>query len=119
MLMAFLFAFATPSASLRAQQDQPVAAASKQDLASAKFKDLTERMQKLMVVLQKSEPEDSKTLSAGLQYVQEKKMMARLDKAGDLLKQERWDEALVVMGDLRKDLATLLDLLQNRNDDLR
>jgi hypothetical protein len=118
IVLAFLFAFASPTVALRAQQD-PTVALSKQEQASAKFKDLSERMQKLMVVLQKSDPEDSKILSTGLQYAQEKKMTARLDKCGDLLKQERWDEALVYMADLRKDLGTLLDLLQNRNTDLR
>lgn len=120
LLMAFLFAIATPGVStLRAQQETPTTVASKQELARAKFKELTERMQKLMVVLQKSEPEESKILSAGLQYAQEKKLNTRLDKAGGLLKQERWDEALVVMADVKKDLGTLLELLQNRNHDLR
>ncbi|MBL8755101.1 MAG: hypothetical protein JNK15_17490, partial [Planctomycetes bacterium] len=118
IVLAFLFAFASPSVACMAQQD-PTVALSKQEQASAKFKDLSERMQKLMVVLQKSDPEDSKVLSSGLQYAQEKKMTARLEKCGELLKQERWDEALVYMGDLRKDLGTLLDLLQNRNTDLR
>ncbi|MFY9344904.1 MAG: hypothetical protein WAT39_20595 [Planctomycetota bacterium] len=121
ILMAFLFATTMPlAASLRAQaQDPPTAAASKQELARSKFKELTERMQKLMVTLQKSEPEESKILAAGLQYSQEKKLTDRLAKAGGMLKQERWDEALVVMGDLKTDLGTLLGLLQNRNGDLR
>lgn len=120
LLMALLLAIATPGVStLHAQQETPTTVASKQELARAKFKELTERMQKLMVVLQRSEPEESKILSAGLQYAQEKKLNARLDKAGGLLKQERWDEALVVMADVKKDLGTLLELLQNRNHDLR
>lgn len=118
VLMVLLFAVATPvTTSLRAQDT--AVAASKQELARAKFKELTERMQNLMVVLQKTEPEDSKLLSAGLQYAQEKKLNQRLDKAGGLLKQERWDEALVEMGNLKQDLSTLLELLQNRNGDLR
>jgi len=119
VLMAFLFAFATPSVSLRAQQDEPLTAAQKQELARGKFKELTERMQSLMVQLQKSEPDDSKLLSAGLTYAQEKKMQQRLDKAGSMLKQERWDEALVVMNGLKEDLTRLLNLLQNRDDELR
>ncbi len=119
MTFALLFAVATPQlSSLRAQEPQLTAAA-KQELAYAKFKELTERMQKLMGVLQKSEPEESKLIAAGLTYVQEKKLLTRLDKAGDMLKQERWDESLVVMNELRTDLGKLLDLLQNRNSDLR
>ena len=119
ILMAFLFAMATPTASLVRAQDTPLTATSKQELAQAKFRELTERMKSLMATLQKSEPEESKLLAAGLTFVQEKKMLARLDKAGNLLKQERWDESLVEMGGLKNDLSTLLDLLQNRNTDLR
>ncbi len=119
IVMAFLFAFATPLVSSLRAQDTQTAAASKQELARTKFRDLTERMQKLMGILQKSEPEESKILAAGLHYTQEKKLTQRLDHAGNMLKDERWDEALVVMGSLKSDLSTLLDLLQNRNDDLR
>lgn len=116
---ALVFAFATPTVStLRAQEPQ-LSAASKQELAHSKFRDLTDRMQKLMVVLQKSDPDDSKTLAAGLQFAQEKKLTQRLEQAGGMLKSERWDEALVVMGSLKNDLSTLLELLQNRNLDLR
>jgi hypothetical protein len=117
--LAFVFAFAAvPPAVLRAQEPQ-LTAAQKQELARGKFRELTERMQKLMLVLQKSEPDESKVLAAGLQFAQEKKLTTRLEKAGKLLQQERWDEALVEMGGLKNDLASLLELLQNRNDDLR
>jgi len=120
VLTALVFAVLTPNASsLRAQDQQPLSAVSKQDLARNKFKDLTERMQKLMAVLQKSEPQDSQLLAAGLQFAQEKKMQQRLDQASSLLQQELWDNALAVMVDVRKDLGTLYDLLQNRNVDLR
>src|SRR5689334_3998103 len=116
-LTAVVFAFASPvSPALHAQAPTP--AASKQELASTKFKELTERMQKLMPALQKTEPEDSKLLGAGLRYAQEKKLQARLDNARSLITQEKWDESLEVMTDLKKDLGTLLDLLQNRNTDL-
>jgi myosin heavy subunit len=119
MLLAALCAGFLPIApSLRAQ-DPPQSAAQKQELARGKFKELTTRMQKLMVGLQKSEPDESKLLGAGLQYAQEKKLQQRLDQAGAMLQGERWDEALVVMSSLKQDLATLLDLLQDRNDDLR
>ena len=113
-LATLLLMTLTPTASvLSAQQDPPTAAQSKQQLAEGKFKELTDRMQKLMVVLQKDEPEESKLLGAGLRYVQEKKLHQRLERAGAMLQQERWDESLVAMGKLREDLRSLLELLQN------
>lgn len=120
VLTALTFAFATPivAPSLRAQT-QDAAALSKQELAKSKFQELAERMEKLMVTLQQEEPEESKLLGSGLQFVQEKKLHQRLDRAGNLLRQEHWDEALVVMGDIKSDLRELLRLLQNRNEDLR
>lgn len=118
VLVAVLFAFA-PSSTGRLCAQQPLTATSQQELARSKFKELTERMQKLMAALQKTEPEDSKLIAAGLRFVQEKKLHTQLDKAEAMLHQERWEESLVVMNDLRKDLGTLLDLLQNRNDEMR
>ena len=118
--LAALMLFAvTPMASSLRAQDDPVTAQNKQEMARGKFRDLTERMEKLMVVLQKDEPEDSKLIGAGLRFVQEKKMHQRLEHAGALLQSERWSESLVVMDKLREDLASLLELLQNRNADLR
>ena len=113
-----LFAVTTaPLASLTAQT--PSAAAHKQDQARTKFQELTERMAKLMPELQKTEPESSSLLKAGLTFAQEKKLQQRLDHGGDLLRQERWDESLVVLTELQSDLNKLLELLQNRNADLR
>lgn len=119
MAAALMFAAVAPITPSLQAQEKPLTATSKQELAQGKFQELTERMSKLMVVLQKEEPEESKLLSAGLRYVQEKKLHERLDKAGKLLRQERWDEGLVVMGKLKDDLRSLLELLQNRNADLR
>jgi hypothetical protein len=120
LFVALWCAAVTPQLSLLRAQDPPATTAlGKQELARAKFKDLTERMQKLMSVLQKSEPEDVKLLAVGVQFAQEKKLQQRLDQSGGLLRQERWDEALVVMGELKNDLGKLLELLQNRNTDLR
>ena len=110
---ALMFAAVTPVSSPLRAQDPPVTATTKQELAQGKFQDLTERMSKLMVVLQKDEPEESKLLSAGLRFVQEKKLHQSLENAGRLLRQERWDEGLVVMGKLKTDLRALLELLQN------
>jgi hypothetical protein len=123
VLLALMFAAVLPTVSVHAQVPAPapvdLGAAAKQDLARAKFRDLTDRMQKLMVVLQKAEPEDSKIISVGLTFVQEKKLHTRLEHAGGLMQQERWDDALAVMTELRKDLGRLYELLQNRNVDLR
>ncbi|MBL8738963.1 MAG: hypothetical protein JNL12_21230 [Planctomycetes bacterium] len=117
LIAALMLGLGVPSlSSVRAQA--PGAAAQKQDLARTKFKELTERMQRLMPELQASEPESSSLLRAGLTFAQEKKLQQRLDQAGELLKQERWDESLVVLGDLQTDLGRLLELLQNRNADL-
>lgn len=119
MMAALLFVSLTPLASSLPAQTPSTTATSKQELAQGKFQELTERMEKLMVVLQKDEPEESKLLSAGLRFVQEKKLHPRLENAGSLLRQERWDEGLVVMDKLKADLRSLLELLQNRNADLR
>lgn len=119
LLLALAFALPAPVASRLVAQDQPAAVTSKQEMARAKFRELTDRMQKLMVVLQKTEPESSGLLAAGLTFVQEKKLHERLEQAGSLMQQERWDDSLAVMTVLRKDLQTLYELLQNRNVDLR
>ena len=118
-LAALVFAAVTSMTSLVQAQDPPATAMQKQELAQGKFQELTMRMEKLMVVLQKEEPEESKLLSAGLRFVQEKKLHRRLQNAGKLLRQERWDEGLVIMDKLKTDLRSLLELLQNRNADLR
>jgi len=118
-LIAFLlFAAALPpGALLRAQDEAPTI--SKQELARSKFRDLTDRMAKLMVVLQPTEPETSGLLSAGLQYVKEGKIPEDMERVRSLLEQERWDDALGVIADVRKKLQKLYELLQNRNTDLR
>jgi chromosome segregation ATPase len=116
---ALTLVVATPMVSTLRAQAPPTAAVGKQELAESKFRELTDRMEKLMTVLQKDEPDDSKLLGAGLRYVQEKKLHQRLDHAGGQLRQEKWTEALVEMSEIKADLATLLELLQNRNADLR
>jgi hypothetical protein len=117
-LIALVLLFAAAPIPLAAQQE-PALAVQKQEQAQAKFKDLTERMQKLMATLQGSEPEQSALLGLGLRFVQEKKLESRLGVAGTMLREQRWDEALVSMNGVRDDLNKLLDLLQNRNADLR
>lgn len=117
--IVLLLVFALTIGGHLAAQDQPQPAAQKQELARQRFAELTDRMQKLMVALQQSEPEESRILAAGLQFAQEKQLLGRLDEAGGLLRQERWDEALVAMAALKNDLTSLLQLLQNRNEDLQ
>jgi hypothetical protein len=116
-LVTLLLVVVAPSTALRAQGEVPTV--TKQEVARGKFRELTDRMQKLMVVLQSTEPEDSKLLTAGLQFVQEAKIHEDLANVASLLEQERWDDALTEMGEVRKDLTKLYDLLQNRNVDLR
>lgn len=119
-LAALLFLLVPlPGGAMQVPQDPPVVAVTKQEMAQAKFKELTERMQKLMAMLQGTEPEQSALLGLGLRFSQEKKLQSRLDVAGTMLREERWDEALVTMNGVRGDLNKLLELLQNRNADLR
>lgn len=117
-LAALVLAASTPLVAPLRAQDPESSVHTKQELARTKFRDLTERMQKLMVVLQKEEPETASLLVSGTQFVQTKKLHERLGHASQLLEQERWDDALAVMSELRADLSTLYDLLQNRNHDL-
>ncbi|MDO8348808.1 MAG: hypothetical protein Q7T30_01125 [Planctomycetota bacterium] len=118
VVAALLLATLMPFGSVvRAQEQLPTV--SKQEFARTKFRDLTERMQKLMGVLQKTEPQDSALIAAGLQFVQEAKIHEDLAHVRSLLELERWDDALTEMGEVRKDLTKLYELLQNRNVDLR
>lgn len=119
VLTALAFVALSPGTPAQVAQDPPSLVAGKQELARSKFRDLTDRMQKLMVALQKTEPENSTLIASGLTFVQEKKLHPRLENAGSLMQQERWDDALAVMTELRKDLQSLYDLLQNRNVDLK
>jgi myosin heavy subunit len=107
--------FAAPS--LRAQQQDPPT--SKQELARAKFQELTERMQKLHVELTKSDPDQGRVLGTGLQYIQEAKIQEEMAQVKQLLDKSEWDPALTQMQDVRKDLTKLLEILQNRNMDLQ
>src|SRR5882672_9561720 len=113
VVVSLFFAALTPLAAQ--QQDPPT---SKQELARQKFKELDERMQKLQTVLAKSNPEESKVLKVGTQWVQEAKIHDDMAKIRTMLDGERWDEALEQMKVVRANLTKLLDLLQNRNMDL-
>ncbi|MCA8963311.1 MAG: hypothetical protein H6838_02745 [Planctomycetes bacterium] len=101
---------------LRAQGDTPV---SKQELARSKFQELTERMQRLMAVLQKDSPDEAGLLSAGLQYVREAKIHEDLQHVAQLLERGDFDNALAEMTQVRQELTRLYEILQNRNTDLK
>lgn len=103
-------------AALPGQVETP---ANKQQLAESKFRDLTERMQRMLSVLQRETPADADLLAAGLRFVREQHLHDDLQRASQLLAAERWDEALAEMGKVRDNLARLLALLQNRSLDLR
>lgn len=119
LLLAVVALLAVAASAPLPAQAAPPTAQGKQEQARTRFRELTDRMQKLMVVLQQSEPEDSKLIAVGLTFVQEKKLHPRLEHASALMQQERWDDALAVMTELRQDLGRLYELLQNRNLDLR
>jgi chromosome segregation ATPase len=122
-LAVLMFVALVPGGSSAVAQDQPPAL-SKQEVARTKFRDLTERMQKLMIVLQKDDRDanaatDAGILRAGTRYVQEARIHDHMGRVRTLLEQERWDDALVAIGDVRKKLTRLYEILQNRNEDLR
>jgi chromosome segregation ATPase len=117
-VMALALASVSPfGAALRAQADPPVA--SKQELARTKFQELTARMAKLQEMLSKTDPEQSKLIQAGIQFVQEKKIHDDMARIRQLLDDSEWDKALTEMQETRKELTQLLELLQNRNLDLQ
>jgi chromosome segregation ATPase len=117
-VMALALASVSPfGAVLRAQADPPVA--SKQELARTKFQELTARMAKLQEMLSKTDPEQSKLIQAGIQFVQEKKIHDDMARIRQLLDDSEWDKALTEMQETRKELTQLLELLQNRNLDLQ
>ncbi|MCA8973308.1 MAG: hypothetical protein KDC98_01235, partial [Planctomycetes bacterium] len=123
ILATLLFSALLPLGSEAVAQDQ-VPALSKQEVARTRFRDLTERMQQLMIVLQKDESDvnaatDAGILRAGSQYVQEVKLHEHMDRVANLLEQERWDDALTEIGEVRTKLSKLYDILQNRNQDLQ
>lgn len=97
-------------------QDDPI---QKQERARLKFTELHERMQKLQATLASSEPEQSKTLGVGNRHIQETALHEKLRTAKELLDGQHWDEALTKMEEVRKDLDRLLDVLMNRDTDLK
>lgn len=91
----------------------------KQERARLKFTELHERMQKLQGALSTTEPEQSKTLAVGNRHIQETALHQKLKVAKELLDNQSWDEALTKMEEVKKDLDNLLDVLMNRDTDLK
>lgn len=92
---------------------------SAQRQAERMFTELHERMQRLQVALAEQEPEQSRVLQAGNRFIQEQRLRESLGKIQELLAAERWDESLEQMRGARKEMLALMDLLLDRNADLR
>jgi len=84
---------------------------SKQEQATRAFEKLTERMQKLKVALQSTDPDKAKVLGLGARFVQEKALTAKMKDIETLLGEESWDDAIESCQKVIKDLNTLIDLL--------
>jgi len=91
-----------------------------QQNAEARFRELTESMQRLHAYLAKvGNQDDIKTLRAGMTLAQEKKIQDAMSAIRALLDEKKWDAALQRMQVVRADLVQLLEVLQNRNLDLQ
>ena len=106
---------AVPAMGVAAQQES----LSKQEKAQKSFRELHRRMQKLQVVLQETDPTESKILAAGNRYIQEAKINEDMTKIRRLLQEERWDEAQVEMSSVHKELVKLMELLLSKDADLQ
>lgn len=83
----------------------------KQERATRAFEQLTERMQKLKVTLQTTDPEKAKVLGLGSRFIQERALTAKMKDIEGLLQAESWDDAIDSCKTVIKDLNTLIDLL--------
>lgn len=83
----------------------------RQAQATRAFEQLTERMQKLKVTLQATDPEKAKVIGLGSRFIQERALAAKMKDIEGLLKAESWDDAIDSCKTVIKDLNTLIDLL--------
>lgn len=103
-----------------AQGQDPPSVAQQQQSAEARFRELTESMQRLHGYLAKvGNQDDIKILRAGMTLAQEKRIQDAMGQIRTLLDQQKWDAALERMQSVRTDLVQLLEVLQNRNLDLQ
>ncbi len=118
LALSALIALAPGGSPLRAQD--PPDAAAQQQAAEARFRELGESMQRLHAFLSKAgEQDELKILRAGMTLAQEKRIEQAMGQIRTLLDQQKWDAALERMQGVRADLVQLLEVLQNRNLDLR
>ncbi len=90
---------------------QPQSVGDKQQLANEAFEALTQRMQKLKVALQSSDPEKAQVIALGAKFIEEKALGLKMNEIKDLLDDQLWDDAIDTCKSVIKDLNTLIDLL--------
>ena len=90
-----------------------------QNQAFLKFRELKSTMRSLKAELKEREPDKVKRIQVGLRFMAETKMEERMKEIGDLLEGKSWDEAIRGMDSVRKDLDQLMQLLLDRDVDLR
>jgi hypothetical protein len=90
---------------------QPQSVGEKQQLANEAFEALTQRMQKLKVALQSSDPEKAQVIALGAKFIEEKALGLKMNEIKDLLDDQLWDDAIDTCKSVIKDLNTLIDLL--------
>lgn len=97
-------------------QDSPL---SRQERARLRFQSLHESMQRLQVGLARSSPDESEILRGGNKFVLEARIGQRMEEIKELLEGSQWDEAIEEMGGVRDELGKLMNLLLNRDLDLK
>ncbi len=90
-----------------------------QNQAFLKFRELQSTMRSLKAELKEREPDKVKRIQVGLRFMAETKMEERMKEISDLLEGKSWDEAIRGMDTIRKDLDQLMQLLLDRDVDLR
>jgi myosin heavy subunit len=94
-------------------------AATKQAHARQSFRELQDLMTRLATMLAKTEPENAKTLHLGKRYAQEMQIERDMDQVLELMKDENWSAALDQMVKIKENLNKLLNLLLDRDVDLK
>lgn len=90
-----------------------------QSQAVLKFRELQSTMRSLKAELKEREPDKVKRIQVGLRFMAETKMEERMKEVSDMLEGKSWDEAIRQMDTIRKDLDQLMQLLLDRDVDLR
>lgn len=116
LVLSSVLALAAPGAS--GQGARPPDPASLQSLARERYSGLVESLSRLSRELRQREPERAALLQAALRFCGEKGLAESMDAVKAALDAQRWQEALDRMVRVEQDLATLLDLLLARNQQL-